>query len=164
MKDNAVAGKPSVTKFTHNNYILLKPSGIPINDVMKMDITSPILDDIIYLINAFIFAYIDLPSSIAEIIVEKLSSINIISDASLATSVPCIPIAIPIDAYFKAGASFTPSPVIATISSSLFIAETISLLCAGVVLAKINDYFLSINLFKILDNSSTLKLSKSSPK
>jgi hypothetical protein len=31
--------------------------------------------------------------------------------ASLATSVPAIPIAIPILAYFNAGASLTPSPV-----------------------------------------------------
>lgn len=57
----------------------------------------------------------DLPSSTAETIVEKLSSDKIISEASLATSVPAIPIATPIWAYFKAGASLTPSPVIATI-------------------------------------------------
>ena len=56
-----------------------------------------------------------LPSSTALTIVAKLSSAKIISDASLATSVPAIPIAIPILAYFKAGASLTPSPVIAAI-------------------------------------------------
>jgi len=33
----------------------------------------------------------------------------------LATSVPAIPIATPISAYARAGASFTPSPVMATI-------------------------------------------------
>lgn len=49
--------------------------------------------------------------------VAKLSSIKIRSDDSFATSVPCIPIAIPIEAYERAGASLTPSPVIATISS-----------------------------------------------
>lgn len=47
--------------------------------------------------------------------VAKLSSARIISLASLATSVPDIPMAIPILAYFKAGASLTPSPVIAAI-------------------------------------------------
>ncbi len=36
------------------------------------------------------------------------------SDASLVTSVPVIPIAIPISAALIAGASLTPSPVIAT--------------------------------------------------
>ena len=41
---------------------------------------------------------------------EKLSSANTISDADFATAVP-EPIAIPISAFFKAGASFTPSPV-----------------------------------------------------
>ncbi|CCJ29466.1 unnamed protein product [Pneumocystis jirovecii] len=50
--------------------------------------------------------------------VEKLSSVKIISAVSLATSVP-EPIAIPISAFFSAGASFTPSPVIATVSPVL---------------------------------------------
>ena len=56
-----------------------------------------------------------LPSSTALTIVAKLSSAKIIADASFATSVPDIPIAIPILAYFNAGASLTPSPVIAAI-------------------------------------------------
>src|SRR5260370_32138346 len=46
--------------------------------------------------------------------VEKLSSVRIITAASLVTSVP-VPIAIPISAFFTAGASLTPSPVMATI-------------------------------------------------
>lgn len=50
------------------------------------------------------------PSSTAATIDEKLSSANTISEADLATAVP-EPIAIPISAFFKAGASFTPSPV-----------------------------------------------------
>ena len=72
-----------------------------------------------------------LPSSTAATIVEKLSSDKTISEASFATSVPnkghykyififfflipVIPIATPICAYLRAGASLTPSPVIATI-------------------------------------------------
>mmetsp|Transcript_16045 Transcript_16045/g.17841 ORF Transcript_16045/g.17841 Transcript_16045/m.17841 type:complete len:218 (-) Transcript_16045:1793-2446(-) len=55
----------------------------------------------------------DLPSSTADTMVAKLSSANIISDASFATSVPAIPIAIPMEACLSAGASLTPSPVIA---------------------------------------------------
>jgi len=47
-------------------------------------------------------------------IVEKLSSARTMSLASLATSVPVIPMATPMSASFRAGASFTPSPVIAT--------------------------------------------------
>jgi hypothetical protein len=38
------------------------------------------------------------------------------SAASLAASLPFCPIAIPASARFSAGASFTPSPVIATVS------------------------------------------------
>jgi hypothetical protein len=41
--------------------------------------------------------------------VEKLSSVRIITAASLVTSVP-VPIAIPMSALFTAGASLTPSP------------------------------------------------------
>mmetsp|Transcript_8199 Transcript_8199/g.20311 ORF Transcript_8199/g.20311 Transcript_8199/m.20311 type:complete len:287 (-) Transcript_8199:1623-2483(-) len=55
----------------------------------------------------------DRPSSMAETIVAKLSSARIMSAASLATSVPEIPMAIPIEACLRAGASLTPSPVMA---------------------------------------------------
>ena len=44
----------------------------------------------------------------------KLSSASTITEASLATSVPAMPIAMPMCACCSAGASFTPSPVIAT--------------------------------------------------
>lgn len=56
LNDRAVAGSPSVTKFTQSNYTLLKPSGIPRIEVKKMLITSPILEDIMYLMKAFILA------------------------------------------------------------------------------------------------------------
>jgi hypothetical protein len=48
--------------------------------------------------------------------VAKLSSVSAIVEASRATSVPLLPIAMPMSARRSAGASFTPSPVIATIS------------------------------------------------
>jgi hypothetical protein len=46
--------------------------------------------------------------------VVKLSSSNIISDDSLATSLHIFPIATPMSAFFSAGASLIPSPVTAT--------------------------------------------------
>ena len=46
--------------------------------------------------------------------VAKLSSVRIITAASLETSVPVMPMATPMSAVFSAGASLTPSPVIAT--------------------------------------------------
>ena len=51
----------------------------------------------------------------AHSIVEKSSSVRIMSPASLHTSVPDRPMAIPISALFKAMASFVPSPVMATV-------------------------------------------------
>ncbi|KYN36111.1 hypothetical protein ALC56_09534, partial [Trachymyrmex septentrionalis] len=59
------------------------------------------------------FEQIARPSSTAATMEEKLSSANTISEADFATAVP-EPIAIPISAFFKAGASFTPSPVCGT--------------------------------------------------
>ena len=76
---------------------------------------SPILLESRKCTDFLMFPYIIRPSLTALTIVAKLSSVIIISDAPLATSVPFPPIAQPISAVFKAGASFTPSPVMATI-------------------------------------------------
>ena len=54
------------------------------------------------------------PYATAPTIVAKLSSVRIITAASLETSVPVMPIATPMSAVLSAGASLTPSPVIAT--------------------------------------------------
>ena len=68
-------------------------------------------------------------------------------EASLATSVPAIPIAIPMLAYLNAGASLTPSPVMAVICLSSFDKiSTIYLLCFGSVLA--NTFLIILNKFK----------------
>ena len=71
------------------------------------------------------------PSSTAETIVAKLSSSSTMSAASLATSVPVIPMATPMSAFFRAGASLTPSPVMATTSPRSCSAWMISSLCSG---------------------------------
>ena len=54
------------------------------------------------------------PSSTAATIEAKLSSVSVIAAASLVTSVPVMPMAMPMSAFLSAGASLTPSPVIAT--------------------------------------------------
>ena len=54
------------------------------------------------------------PIRTALTIVEKSSSVRIIAAASFETSVPVMPMAMPMSARFRAGASLTPSPVIAT--------------------------------------------------
>jgi hypothetical protein len=69
-----------------------------------------------------------LPQRTAFTMEAKLSSRRIISAACLATSVPVIPIAKPTSAFFRAGASFVPSPVTATTSPlSIRIKEQTSL-------------------------------------
>ena len=54
------------------------------------------------------------PSSTAFTMVEKSSSVRIMFAASFETSVPVMPMATPMSAFLSAGASFTPSPVMAT--------------------------------------------------
>ena len=53
------------------------------------------------------------PSSTADTMEAKLSSTRIMSAAAFATSVPVMPMAMPMSACLRADASFTPSPVIA---------------------------------------------------
>ena len=70
------------------------------------------------------------PSLTAETMLAKLSSVRTMSEASLATSVP-LPMATPMSAACRAGASFTPSPVMATISPRCCQASTILTLSSG---------------------------------
>ena len=71
------------------------------------------------------------PSSTALTIEAKLSSVSTMSAASRVTSVPVIPIAIPMSAAFTAGASLTPSPVIATTLPRPWSARTMRSLCSA---------------------------------
>ena len=66
----------------------------------------------------------------------KLSSSKIIAADYLATSVPAIPIANPTSAFFKAGASFVPSPVTATTYPLYFNPKTSAYLSYGLDLAR----------------------------
>ena len=81
------------------------------------------------------FRYTFRPLATALMIVAKSSSARIMAAASLDTSVPDRPMAIPISAFFKAGASLTPSPVMATISPFFCQAFTMRILSAGVTRA-----------------------------
>lgn len=49
LKPRAVAGGPSVTKFTHKSCTGIIHSGIPSAAVKNIDMTSPTFDDIMYL-------------------------------------------------------------------------------------------------------------------
>ena len=63
--------------------------------------------------------------------VAKLSSARIMEAASLDTSVPVMPMATPISAFFRAGASLTPSPVMDTMFPFRCQALTMRILCSG---------------------------------
>jgi len=78
----------------------------------------------------------------------KLSSNNMIPAASLAISVPSIPIAIPTSALFNAGASLVPSPVTATILPNYLNPLTNKYLSLGVHLDNIlNSFIISLNTY-----------------
>ena len=108
-------------------------------------------------------SYIRLPSSTADTIVAKLSSVNITSAASFATSVPTFPIAHPMSDVFNAGLSFTPSPVMATTSPFACHAFTIRTLCSGDTLAYTEYFLISfVNCSSdILSSSNPVKASSS---
>ena len=71
------------------------------------------------------------PSRTAATMVEKLSSARIILALCLVTSVPVMPMATPMSADLTAGASFTPSPVMATMLPWRCKDSTILSLCSG---------------------------------
>ena len=105
------------------------------------------------------------PSSMARTIDVKLSSTRIMLAASFETSVPLMPIAIPMSARLRAGASFTPSPVTATISPISLRASVILSLCCGLTRAKMISRSLSMRSFisfvlEILFRSFPVMISK----
>ena len=79
----------------------------------------------------FRLAYTTRPCSTPATIVAKLSSVTTTFAALLATSVPERPIATPTSARASAGASFTPSPVIATTAPRACSASTMRSFWAG---------------------------------
>ena len=118
----------------HNNWIGVNGVGIGNNDPIVIVNIAPIFVDNWNFKNLLMLSKIVLPSFIEETIVAKLSSCMIISADSFVTSVP-LPIATPIEAFLSAGASFTPSPVIDTISPWFWRTSMILLFCSGYTLA-----------------------------
>lgn len=94
------------------------------------------------------------PHFMAVTIELKLSSRRIIPEAYFATSVPVIPIAKPMSALFSAGASFVPSPVIATTWFNLFNPVAIRYLSEGEDLAKTFKFYYTFLKFYILPTVS----------
>ena len=96
-----------------------------------MNNTSPALVDSRYSTTRWMLSKMPRPSSTAATIDAKLSSVSTMSEAARVTSVPVRPMAMPMSAAATAGASFMPSPVMATISPRAFKAWTIRCLCSA---------------------------------
>ncbi len=96
--------------------------------------------------------------------VEKLSSVRIITAASRVTSVP-VPTAIPMSAFFTAGASSTPSPVIATTWPCFLSTSTRRTLCPGLTRAitPMPSTLLSASSSLIAPNSAPVRTAPSMP-
>ena len=131
----AIAGRESVSRLINSRCTGANGSGNAFMDVYNTQRIPAIFPDSKKPIAFLIFRYTFLPFATALMIVAKLSSVSIISAASLETSVPDFPMAMPISAFFNAGASLTPSPVIAVICPFLCHASTMRILCSGDTLA-----------------------------
>ena len=131
----ASAGRESVRRLMNNRCTGAKGRGFPASEVISTVMMAAILPERRNRIAFRIFRYTFLPLATALMIVAKLSSDKIISAASLDTSVPVIPRATPISAFFNAGASLTPSPVMDTMQPFRCHASTIRILFSGDTLA-----------------------------
>ena len=97
-KANIIAGILSVTRFIHSSCNVVNISIFSTMDINTRS-TSTILPASKYSIIFLILAVILLPSSTPSTMVEKLSSTRIQSATFFTTSVPVMPIPIPISAF-----------------------------------------------------------------
>ena len=127
----ASAGRLSVSRLMNKSCTAVKGSGSPIKEVNMTTRIPARLPLNKKPMEFLIFVYTFLPLATALTMVAKLSSVRIIAAASLETSVPVMPIAMPMSACLRAGASFTPSPVIAVMQPFSCHARTMRILCSG---------------------------------
>ena len=131
---SARAGSESVIKLIHSRCAGLRIVKFSIV-AMSIDSTSLIFVARRNCIDFLMLEYMRRPSSTAETIVAKLSSASIMSATFFVTSVPVMPMPTPMSADLIAGASLTPSPVMAVTILLARHAFTILTLCSGCTLA-----------------------------
>mmetsp|Transcript_27263 Transcript_27263/g.81197 ORF Transcript_27263/g.81197 Transcript_27263/m.81197 type:complete len:656 (+) Transcript_27263:717-2684(+) len=103
----------------------------------KVGATCGTLEQSVYMMDFCRFSEERRPCSMPSMMEAKLSSFRMMSAASWATSVPRMPMAMPTSASLSAGASLTPSPVIAVMwPPSCWKARTMERLCIGETRAK----------------------------
>mmetsp|Transcript_3213 Transcript_3213/g.7560 ORF Transcript_3213/g.7560 Transcript_3213/m.7560 type:complete len:226 (-) Transcript_3213:2402-3079(-) len=132
----AMAVQMSVPMSMRITCTVVSATGMPSN-CAKVGNAWGILEHIVYSTDFRKFSAQRRPCSMPAATLCRSSSNRTMSAASLATSVPRMPIAIPTSASFNAGASFTPSPVMATIwPENCWYACTMACLLSGETLAK----------------------------
>lgn len=132
----ARAAKVSIIRLTHNICIGVNGDYLRKAAPVNANINAEKLTVSWNCKNLRIESKIFRPHFIAVTIELKLSSNRIIPEAYFATSVPVIPIANPISALLRAGASLVPSPVMATTWFNLLRPVAIRYLSEGDDLAK----------------------------
>ncbi len=123
------------TMFTHRIWLAVTGRDRPASRANKITPASPIFVGRMNSSDFLMLSNTARPSRTARAMVAKLSSVSTRSAASRAASVPRRPIATPMSAALSAGASFTPSPVMATSSPSACSARTSRSLCSGLARA-----------------------------
>lgn len=101
-------------KLTHNIYTAVSGDCFRLAAPTIAQLTATMLTVSQNWRNRRILSQMFRPHITARTILLKLSSRSMMSAASFAISVPAIPIANPMSAFFSAGASLVPSPVTAT--------------------------------------------------
>mmetsp|Transcript_88069 Transcript_88069/g.273604 ORF Transcript_88069/g.273604 Transcript_88069/m.273604 type:complete len:227 (-) Transcript_88069:766-1446(-) len=133
---SAMEGGRSVTRMRNRICSGVLMTGMFAMTQTKICSTSAMWTDMMKATNFWMPAYMTRPFSTAATMEQKLSSVKTMSDAPLATSVPWMPIATPMSAWFSAGASLTPSPVMAVTYPCRCSDCTISNLSSGFARAK----------------------------
>ena len=115
---NANDAKLSIIKFTQS--IWTAPKGLAWKKIAPIiaKVTATMFTVNWNWMNFCTDSYTFRPNLIAVMMLEKFSSIRIMSHPSCATCVPVMPMAKPTFARFRAGASLVPSPVTATTCAS----------------------------------------------
>ncbi len=132
-------------------------SVVPAKTAVRMTRPSPKLVGRVQTMNLVRLSKTPRSSSTAASMEAKLPSVSIMSAASFDTSVPVIPMAVPMSACLSAGASFTPSPAMATTWPRDCNALTRRSFCSGATRAKTEERSAASA------NSSSLSFSKSRP-
>mmetsp|Transcript_23162 Transcript_23162/g.59346 ORF Transcript_23162/g.59346 Transcript_23162/m.59346 type:complete len:387 (+) Transcript_23162:1106-2266(+) len=128
---SASAARESMMRFTHRSCSTVRGVPRPVTAATKATVSATRLTVSWNWRNLRMLPKMQRPHSTALTMEPKLSSRMTMSDASLATSVPQMPIASPTSASFRAGASLVPSPVTATTSPCRRSNDTRRCLSAG---------------------------------